>query len=240
MKKIVGNISKVIFFLIAIRLISSPAFASDKDIDNIIFPGISQFPDNDLFVGVSMTILPRAIVDDEIRQVPVIDIRSRLWLPCNFSANIEISSVYIANQARAGIAFNYSYRNTSFSLGTDIAYWYGFARLDGFDTEAFGWILYPKFAAGIKFDDLFLTLSSELIIITSRETIFGGTTINNQKNEFSGFAIALAIEQPFWGNNDFLISGKLNFARSLYQSWLTFTTFDKLMLYPEFSVGFLL
>jgi hypothetical protein len=191
-------------------------------------------------LGISLTILPKALVDDVIRQVPVVDIQTRIGLPLNFSAGIRLNSVYIANQAAFGLQYSYSIGALSLALGDEIAYWYGFADMEGFDTEASGWINSPFISAGLDLHNLLLTLRFELIYITSRETTVGSILLESRKNDLTGYAIMLAVEQPLWNDNDVMIAAKLNFARSLYQSWLTFSTFDKMLLHPEFIVGFVL
>ncbi len=190
--------------------------------------------------GISLAILPRAIVEEEIRQVPVLDYQLRLGLPYNFSINTRVSAVYIANQASIGLQWSYSYDDFSFSIGDNTAYWYGFADIDGFDIVATGWMNYPFISIGADLEEVYLTIKAEMLIITNQNTSVGETSLYNQRNKMAGYAVSFAIEQPFWKDNDFLLAVRLNYATFMYQSWLAVSTSDNKRMFPEFIIGFIL
>lgn len=214
--------------------------AKDQEIDHIYYPSARECGNINYSVGVSLTILPRALVDDVIRQVPVLDAQAKIGLPFNISAKTRLNIAYIANQAAIGLEYSYHYKNIAFSVGYEIAYWYGFADLEGFDTEAFGWLNCPFISLGVDLEEALLSAHFNLIFITNQETSVGSTVMKFRKNELTGYAITFAVEQPLWKNNDLLFAVKFNFARSLYQSWLTFSTFDQMLLHPELIIGIVL
>lgn len=223
----------IVLFLISISIIESKG--SEQKF--ILFPEAYKSLEFNYSLGLSMTIIPRAIVEEELRQVPVLDMNARLGLPLNFSINSRLSTIVIANEASIGAMWTIFSKILNLSLGYDYTYWYGFADIDGFDVKAGGIIHSPYISYGLHIDETYLTIKGELIFLAIQETTIGGTYTRNSKNEFNGYAITIGLEQFFWGETNLLIAAKLNYAKSLYQSWLAFSTFDKIRLYPEVIVG---
>lgn len=227
------------YLLFGIFFLHSLGISAESGADFIYFPKEYSEWEFNSEAGLALTLIPRALAEEEIRQIPLLDFRARLGFPYNFSLNARVSSVYLSNQCALGFEYSYTLGKISVSIGDDIAFWYGAADIDGFDVDAYGWMNYPHVSAGYDFNDFYLSLKAEALLITEQSTSVGGTELNSRKNSFAGSAFSLAIEQPFWNDNDFLIGIKLNYTKKLYQSWLAFPTFDDRLLYPEFLIGFI-
>jgi hypothetical protein len=189
--------------------------------------------------GLSLMILPRTLVEQEIRQLPMLTMEAREDLPLRFTAIGRIRSNVIANYGSLSGQWNIYTGRISLSVGDEFAYWYGFATLEGFDLTAEGWINFPHVLVGLDFQEFAVTLRAEAQIVTFQKTTAGETVVRANKNLLSGFAIALFIEQPLWKAHNVSLGLKLNYSQQMYQSWLAFSTFRDYLPYTEFVFGFL-
>lgn len=191
-------------------------------------------------LGASITFVPRPIAEEEIRQIPTFDAHLRYDVPYGFMLQGHIGSNYITNLLSIGAGWSYSYGRLSVSLGDNPTLWYGFANLDGFDVDATGWMNIPYASIGIMTDELLITLRGEAQFITARTTRVGEVESASDKNRLAGYSIGLFLEQPFYHQRHVMLGIKINNLSSAYQSWLAFATFTDSLIYPEFSMGFIL
>ena len=191
-------------------------------------------------IGASVTFVPRPIAEEEIRQIPMLDLLLRYNLISGFSLNSHLGSNYITNLASLGAEWTTSLGAFSIGVGDDYSVWYGMAVMDGFDVHATGFLNAPHLALGMKTDEFALTLRAEMLFLTSRSTRVGDLEIASDKNQRLGVSLGIIVEQPFVHNTHLLLALKLNNLKNAYQSWLAFSTFNDSLLYPELSVGVLL
>ncbi len=100
-------------------------------------------------------------------------------------------------------------------------------------------MLNPQFTLGFDFGSMFFSTQFETqhhIFWTYAETEFLGKL----KRLDGGFAVKFTAEQVLWNDNWISLSLKLNYAKFYYQSWLSYTTVDEYLFYPEFMFGFIL
>ena len=67
-------------------------------------------------LGVSWTLLPRAIVEEEIRQIPMVNAALRYELPSHFSVTAQLSTVYITNVLSAGVFWSHTLGGVSLAV----------------------------------------------------------------------------------------------------------------------------
>jgi len=84
-------------------------------------------------VGITIGKLPKFIVDDQINQVPMLFYHGRFGLPFNFSINGIIHTNVLTNHISAGASWHFSIDKFSFSVGDNMAYWFGFAYFEFFN-----------------------------------------------------------------------------------------------------------
>lgn len=190
-------------------------------------------------IGFNLTVLPRVIVEEEIRQFPLLSYEARIGLPWNFSATGKIGTNVITNLGSLSAQWSYSFGRFAVAIGDEVAFWYGFSEIDGFDLTAQGWLNFPHVTVGFAFDDFLLSLRTEAQIITFQSTVAGTTEVKSNRNSFSGLAMGVTVEQPFWKNQYVKLGLKVNYSKQMYQSWLAFSTFQDFLFYPEFSFGFI-
>lgn len=191
-------------------------------------------------VGATITILPRVVAEEELRQVPMLNLELRYGLWLGFAATGRVSSNVITNLASVGAEWRGRLGRFSASAGYSVAYWYGFAAFEGFDVDAQSWLTFPALTAGFDFDDFHLSGRAELQFVTSRSSATEGIETGSDRNVLGGYAFTAAIEQPFWGTTSAIVGLKVYYSRSMYQSWLAFSTFNEYLFYPEFQFGVIL
>lgn len=184
-----------------------------------------------------MTLYPRAIVEEEIRQIPMLNSTMRLGLPLNFSFTAQFSTVYITNVLSAGAMWSYPLGNVSFAITDEFSYWFGFADFEGFDTKAMGLVNRPGISAGIDIEAYKITSKTEILILISQHTYFGSASVGRVQPEIAGIVTSIILEQDIWGSTFTSFALRLNYARPNYQVWLAFSAQNRWMLYPDLQVA---
>jgi hypothetical protein len=250
----------VIFFIPAIMMfIASASFSQDQSqtkpiqrrqhiLDSLpskSYPALS-YPDNPasgLVVWgafLNVTIAPREVVRDQVRQLPQIVGLMRIGLPIGFGVGAKLAGNYIANEFSLTPSWSYSYRNFSAAIQTSPALWFGFADFTGFSTLGMGFANAPGLNLGLKFDDFLLSAKVEFITNYWQYTKFGTDIVKHTATEFEGEAITLSIEQDAFGGARINWGVRLNYTRPDYQLWLAFSDSRLRTLTPEFFFGIVL
>ncbi|MBL7997080.1 MAG: hypothetical protein JNL32_00440 [Candidatus Kapabacteria bacterium] len=229
-------------FCIITCLCAAPLQSQDKTSAQpyLNYPAPYSTFDSQISIGTHITFVPRPITEEEIGQIPALNIHTRLGLPLGFGAQLRGGTNYLTNFAALGGMWGFSAGRLAVGIGDDVSLWYGRAVFDAFDVDAVGWLNSPYISAGFDFGNVMLTARAELLFVTSRTTRSGDIEIASDRNLFSGGALSLWLEQPFFGSTHLILGLKLNRLSSAYQTWLAFSTFRDALLYPEFSAEILL
>ena len=190
-------------------------------------------------IGINMTILPQILVEDQIRQSPMLTGQVRYGLPGNFSVDASVTSNIIANFIAIGPRWGLDFERFSLGVSARLGYWYGFAPIEGFDIVATSWLNYPGLEIGLRLDDVRATLRAEAQIVTALRITSDAIETSSSKNTIGGYALDIHIEQPFWGDSSTSLGLRLNYSKSMYQAWLAFSTLDVYQVYPEFTIALL-
>jgi len=191
-------------------------------------------------VGLALTTLPNEIVEEEMNQSPAIDFISRLGMPCGFSVDGHAQVQVLTNHLSLGARWSHAFGRFAFSIGDDIAWWFGFLTIEGFNNSADGWLNYPSLSLGYDFGHFRLAVRAEAVLVMSYSSFAGDNKISTDKNSFSGVTLGFAVEQPFWKNTHVTLGFKASYLRFFYQSWFVYETFRRYLFIPEISVGFML
>jgi len=191
-------------------------------------------------IGLSLSTLPKEIVEEELNQSPALDLRSRLGLPFGFSADARLLVQVLTNHIAVGGSWSHAFGRFAFSLGDDAAFWFGFLTIEGFNNSANGWLNYPYATFGYDFGRFRVTLRGEMLLVLSYRAYAGENLLASDRNGFGGFAGSVIIEQPFWKKTHVTLGFKASYLKYFYQSWFTFETFNRYLFIPELSVGFIL
>jgi hypothetical protein len=205
----------------------------------IYFPKEIGLYESKFALGLNVSILPRMIAEEELRQIPQIEVNYRLGLPYRLSFVSRLSGNYIANQLSVGVQYSHSIGNLSIALGDMHSIWIGFAQLDGFNNYAEGWINQPYVSLGYKFDKLYVSMKGEINYTTSEKYYAGDVMSLSQRNYLAGTALSMSLEQPFWKGNEIILGAKLNYNRSNYKYWIAFYTTRDFFFFPEIFFGYI-
>ena len=163
-----------------------------------------------------------------------------MGLPENFLAEGGVETNFVTFNISVGPKWNYQVDRWGFSVGTDIAYWFGQLQHFGFDTKTNGWMLYPNISAGYQFDKLAISLKSELVLNLAQSSKNGELEISSSEDFVNGFTVGLYLEQPLWKDNFVVIGIRSTFLKFYYPMWAAFSTFDRVYYIPEATITFIL
>lgn len=188
--------------------------------------------------GLSLTKLPMAVVEEEINTSPMPSVGMRLGMPANFSLFADFGSNYISNFGSLGLQWSFLNKRISAGVGVRFTGWWGHLDMEAFRIKSSGLIGAPYAVAGFDLGDFTLTgefsIENNYIYTTSDDVYLG-----EWYHPFSNYAFKFGLEQPMWNNNYVLLGIKFNYAKFYYQSWLSFTTFNEYLMYPEFYFSFI-
>lgn len=229
----------ILFLLISVIFSSSLLCGEPHTEPYISFPRSFEYSAFHYSIGASITIFPRFVVEEEIRQIPMVNALFRYGLPSNFSLTAQVSTVYITNVVSLGAMWSHSIGDVSYAIVDEFSYWFGFAEVEGFDTNAMGLVNRPGICVGVDIDSYKITAKSELLVLISQHTYFGSASVGRVKPEIAGIISSVVLEQDIWNSTYMSFALRANYARPNYQIWLAFSVQDKWLLYPDLQISFL-
>ncbi len=211
----------------------------------VIYPSLQypRNPESGVIVwglDLNVTIAPRQVVRDEVRQVPQIEGLMRIGLPVGFGIGINLAGNYIANQLSVTPSWSYSAGHFSAAIQNSTSLWVGTADFTGFSTLGMGFSNAPGINLGMHFDDFLLSVKTEFITNYWHYTKFGTDVVKRSATQFEGEAVTLCIEQDAFGGSRINWGIKFNYTSPDYQLWLAFSDSRQRILIPEFFFGIIL
>ncbi len=191
-------------------------------------------------LDLNITIAPREVVRDEIRQIPQLAFAMRIGLPEHFGIGVRVAGNYIANQFAIIPSWSYSTGHFSFGFQNTSALWFGAADFTGFSTFAMGFSNAPGISAGMRVEDFLLSAQLEAITNFWHYTKFGSDVVHRQIAEFEGEALTLAVEQDAFGGRRINWGVRFDYTTPGYQLWLAFSDTRHRILTPSFFFGMIL
>jgi hypothetical protein len=192
----------------------------------------------------SMLLAQADLPEDQVEEAstfirgPLFKYQALYGLPDNFQIYGGICTNIVTFHFALGPRWHYQIDKFRFSLGYDIAYWFGELNHFGYNSKVKGWIHYPNLTVGYEFDSFAISLKSELIIQTARHDKSEDVEVKSEFRDLSGFSAGLYIEQPLWKDNYVLLGLKMNYTQFYYPIWAAFSTFDRYFYIPEITIGF--
>ena len=190
-------------------------------------------------VGLSSTKFPLDYVESALR-IPLIDLASTVGLPKGFDATLDVNSIYIANQARAGLHWNREGKVFSTKVGYDVGFIFGALTQFGFNNRTSAWSHYPNFSVGFKVRDIAITFKTEANIITYINTTAGGIKVTELADFFNGGSVGLYVEQRLWANHVLIVGCRDNYVKYYYPVWPSFSEFNRRYHNVEFFLGLII
>jgi hypothetical protein len=229
--------------LLQIFLLCKISFAQQLNFNDNTFYYPHTFKSGQIVSSLSLSTakLPEDVVEtDDVFRGPLFAFKVKYGLPENFLAEGGVETNFITFHFAVGPKWSYQIDNWGFSVGDDIAYWTGKLEQFGFDTKFKGWIMYPNFSAGYRFNKFTITLKSELVFNLAETSLNGDLEIENDLDFFNGWTLGVYLEQPLWKDNYVVLGIRSTFLKFYYPMWAAFSTFDRTFYIPEaiFSFNF--
>jgi hypothetical protein len=190
-------------------------------------------------LGLSVSKLPQEIVEEEINTSPMLTGGAKLWLPGNVLASCELKMNYIANLSTLSLQWVPVHNKFQLGMGIYGSVWFGHLQMRAIRLKSFGVITGPYILAGYDFKKVLLSARIESQISyykTSCEDVLLHEVIQPK----SGISARFTIEQPLWRNHWTALGFTLNYAKFYYQSWLSYSTLNEYLIFPEITFSFIL
>lgn len=229
-----------IFLLLVIILFIFPFSLLSEDKDQYFYyPEKYGSYEYHFLSGISVAKLPVIISENEISHSPMLFAGFRIGLPYEITGKIEVSSNYISSIA--GLNFGWTFLDDPLllSFGISVSGWYGHLELDYEDFNSRGWILSPNITLGKSFGNIYLSAIFQSIhsrYYTYSENEFLGIV----RDPSAGLVSQFNIEQPLWDDHYVVLGLRVTYSKFFYQSWLSYSTIDDYLIYPEIIFGVIL
>ena len=190
-------------------------------------------------VGILVDILPRRVVESELREIPQLTGNFRLGLPFGFSTDFRASGNVIGNQLALGVAWSHRIGDFSFSAVDHQGVWLGFVGVEGFDAKGWGLVNLPGLAIGVPMKNVRFSLLGEVIVTFAQHTTLGDASRTSRQGlGVAGTSATLTVENLLdAGGIVYFGAGLLRTAPG-YQAWVAFSDENAKLPYPRFVGGY--
>ena len=237
---------KVLCFLLIFTGIFNTADAQDSNFRAkhaaILFPYPMYKEKWRASIGYTLLTLPEDITEEIRLRLPCGDLHVLRKINTNLILDMRLSFQFLQNHLSTGIYYVLPVTNKIYvSAGDDIAYWFGFLKMEGFDTKGHGILNYPSVSIGYKTNrNLLISLKASTSINLFYKSSVGTESISNKSIFYNGENLTLALEQPFYGKKHLTLAFSAINNYFNWQTWALFYKTDRKIFYPQITVGFIL
>lgn len=170
--------------------------------------------------------------------VPQLAITARLGLPLGFSVDFRARTLFVAGAASFGAAW--SYRVGRVTLGVQDHQGGAFGKFEETSASATtrAFVNEPGLSAGVAFDDLYLSVTAEVIVVFNQRTeAQTGGELSRGGANVGGAALTFVAEKTFgWG----LLYAGAAWARTTadYLSWFAYSEARSRFSYLRLMAGY--
>jgi len=221
-------------------LLPSAAWTQEANFPSIFYPSPPAENQWQLSVGFIQVTPPKELTEDAWVPAPTLDLHALYGLSPHFALDGRALSQVVQNHISVGARWSHSLGNFAVGVGYDVAYWFGFLNLEGFDGRAHGWNNYPSLSIGYNTGDVRLIVKAEAILDLYHSSLVGDNEISTNDDKIVGGAYTFALEQPFWKDTQLTLGFRATYTKFSWLTWALFSTFDQYLFYPEIIVGLIL
>jgi hypothetical protein len=219
-----------------------PCAAQDSSVSTSIFFPQPMEKSWKSSIGFTLTTTSKELTEEERRRLPCGDfhVLKRISKPLYLDGRIEF--VILQNHLSAGPRYAWKVSDRFYlSVGNDIAYWFGFIKTNEINYKAYGFMDYPNASFGYRVsEELLLTLKAELQFELSRKLYVGDIGIDKRQKAYSGGALTLALEQPFFKRTHLTLAFRALYSDFYWATWFLFDTFERKIFHPQLIAAIIL
>jgi hypothetical protein len=217
---------------------TSSASAQDNRPDFVAHPIGPAVGHWSLGLGVGVDVLPRRLVEAEIRQLPHAWLRGRVGLGKGWFLSQRANVVIIDNQFQLGLAWGHAIGSFSFGVHDHLGVTWGTIGVEGFDARGWAFAHNPGFSVEYPLRKVYSTLAVEALILHARHITVGEASLTEKHITLQGVSFALNFESPLSSNDVVFYGLAVIYAKPDYQLWLAFSDADRPQIYPRFFAGY--
>ena len=193
-------------------------------------------------IGITIITTPEDITEEQRIRLPAGDFQVLRKITPTLLAKGQLIFQFLQNQTSLGLQYLQPLSGRFFlSAGSDMAYWFGVLKINGFNSKAEGWMNDLHFSAGFKArNTLLLTLRFGISYNLYYRAVNGHETFSSAVNFYNGEHFTLALEQPFIKNKHLVLAFSTNNQYFIWQTWSLFYKTDRKIFYPQVSIGLIL
>jgi hypothetical protein len=208
----------------------------------LLFP--APVPQGTFWTSLGFTAIAPPVEITEALQVrwPAFDYHTLYGLPSNFSIDGRAAVQVLQNRVAVGPRWVSHVGPVSLSLGYDLAFWFAFLKVEGFDSKGHGWQGSPSLSLGYQLGrNVAASVKGELMMDYSLKTSQGDLDVTSISSKtFTGYALTMSLEQPVYHEHYMTLSFRAMYTKFYWQTWSLYSTFDRYLFFPEIAVGFIL
>jgi hypothetical protein len=193
-------------------------------------------------IGFTMLTTPEDITEELRVRIPCGDFRLLRRLNDHFLIDNRVLFQVLQNHISTGLRFTLPINKQCYlSVGDDMAFWFGFLTLSGFNSKASGWMNYPHISLGYKSKkNLLITFKAQASVNLFYQAVNGDNKYSSKKSYYNGETFTLALEQPFYNKKHLTLAFSAINNYFFWQTWALFYKTDRKIFYPQITVGFIL
>ncbi len=216
------------------------AWAQQAGFPSILYPAVPAEKQWQVSVGLIQVAPPKELTEEAWVRAPAFDLHALYGLSPEFALDGRALSQIVQNHFSVGGRWAHTMGNFSLGAGYDVAYWFGFLEVGGFDSKAHGWFNYPSITLGYKLGSVRLIGKGEAWFDLFHKSSVGENEIQTDQNKLVGGSFTFAMEQAFWKNTELTLGFRASYSKFHWMTWSLFSTFDQYLFYPEIIIGFIL
>ena len=188
--------------------------------------------------GAAVDVLPRRLVESEVRQLPRVWGRSRLGLGREFYFSQRANVIVIDNQLQVGAGWGIAFGALSLGVHDHFGLTWGTLGVEGFDATGWAFAHNPGLSVSCPLRAVESTLSVEALVLHARHAAVGELSLTEKRMSFQGLSAALTFESVLSSLNVVFYGVAALYAKPDYQLWLAFSDAEQPILFPRFFGGY--
>jgi hypothetical protein len=226
-------------WLCLLVFVTQPTWSQERA-PSVFHPRPKNTGEVDASLGLRVLAVPRDISEDELNRAPALDVQVTVGLPLQLTFLSSAAVQFLTNQVKGGLRWSHCFGDFCVGAGDEVAFWFGFVYIEGFDNSVRGWMHYPHVTIGYETRDVRLSLRGEWIYTLSERSFTGENEVSSSKTRLLGFAGSLMMEQPLLRDMHVVLGVRLSYTEFHHQTWFAFSAFKRKLLYSELLFAVLL